>query len=237
LPHKAAERLLTQAAAHRLEPRQVDKLAVLLGALATAQSAPTTVTDPAAAADVHVADSLSGLEAAPLRAAKDIADIGSGAGFPGLVLAVALPDARFDLIEATTRKCEVIAGLAAAAEVSNATAIPVRAEEWAASDGADSYEVVTARALSSLAVLAEYAAPLLVVGGSLLAWKGARDPNEERQGAQAAAILGLQPRPPISVRPFKGSRERHLYVYTKAEPTPDRFPRRPGMATKRPLAG
>lgn len=61
--------------------------------------------------------------------------------------------------------------------------------------------------------------------------------DEEVAGATAAEILGLEPEPPVPVRPFKGSRERNLYVYTKIGPTPDRFPRRAGMATKRPLAG
>ena len=70
-----------------------------------------------------------------------------------------------------------------------------------------------------------------------MAWKGARDPEEEQAGDQAAQVLGLTPQPLIPVRPFKGSRERNLYVYTKTAPTPDRFPRRPGMATKRPLGG
>jgi 16S rRNA (guanine527-N7)-methyltransferase len=172
-----------------------------------------------------------------LPSAAKIADIGAGAGFPGLVLAAVLPNAHVDLIESTARKCDVISRLAAAAEIGNATAIPVRAEEWAASDGAERYEIVTARALSSLAVLAEYAAPLLELEGSLIAWKGIRDPQEEQAGEQAAQILGLTPQRPVPVRPFKGSRERNLYIYTKSEPTPERFPRRPGMATKRPLAG
>lgn len=193
------------------------------------------MTEPVEAIDVHIADGLSGLEASPLRGAPAIADIGAGAGFPGLVLAAALPAARVDLIESTARKCEVISRLATAAGIHNATAVPVRAEEWAASDGAEKYEVVTARALSSLAVLAEYAAPLLELGGSLVAWKGARDPVEEQAGDQAAQVLGLTSRPPVPVRPYKGSRERNLYIYTKTEPTPERFPRRPGMATKRPL--
>lgn len=83
--------------------------------------------------------------------------------------------------------------------------------------------------------MAEYAAPLLDLGGSLVAWKGQRDLDEERAGTAAAHILGLEPQPPTPVRPFKGSRERNLYVYTKVAPTPARFPRRPGMATKRPL--
>jgi len=152
------------------------------------------------------------------------------------VLAAALPEAEVDLIESTARKCEVIARLATAAGIDNATAVPARAEEWAMSEGASRYEAVTARALSSLAVLAEYAAPLMEIDGTLIAWKGARDPEEEQAGAAAAGLLGLTAHLPIPVRPFKGSRERNLYIYTKTAPTPARFPRRPGMATKRPLS-
>jgi 16S rRNA (guanine527-N7)-methyltransferase len=236
LPYKAAARLLTQAAKHDLQTPVVAQLASLLTALAAEPAPPTSVTDPVEATDVHIADGLSGLEAPQLRAATKIADLGAGAGFPGLVLAAGLPNAKVDLIESTARKCEVIARLATAAEIDNATAIPVRAEEWASSDGANRYEAVTARALSSLAVLVEYAAPLLELDGTLIAWKGARDVEEEQAGGEAARLLGLAPLPPIPVRPYKGSRERNLYVYVKTAPTPDRFPRRPGMATKRPLA-
>jgi 16S rRNA (guanine527-N7)-methyltransferase len=235
LPHKAAQRLLTQANKHDLSPELVTKLALLLAALAAEPAPPTSVTDPSEAIDVHIADGLSGLEAPPLLAAPRIADLGAGAGFPGLVLAAVLPNAHIDLIESTARKCEVIARLATAAGITNATAIPARAEEWASTEGASRYDAVTARALSSLAVLAEYAAPLLDIDGALVAWKGARDPEEEHAGTAAAEILGLTQHQPIPVRPFKGSRERNLYIYTKTAPTPDRFPRRPGMATKRPL--
>lgn len=231
---RTAQRLLTHTDRYDLEDVAIDQLAALLAALAAEPSPPTTVRDPADAVDVHIADSLSGLEIPVLRQAGRIADIGSGAGFPGLVLAAALPAAHVDLIEATARKCEVIARLARAADLANATAVPARAEEWAEGE-AGRYDIVTARALASLPVLAEYAAPLLRVGGSLVAWKGARDAAEEEAGGRAAAALALNPVAPVAVRPFKGSRERDLYVYTKAGPTPERFPRRAGMAAKRPL--
>ena len=191
---------------------------------------------PADAFDRHVADSLSGLEAAPVRAASRIADIGAGAGFPGLVLAIALPAAGIDLIESTARKCEVIERLAAAADARNARAIPARAEDWAAGEGACSYDVVTARALAPLAVLAEYAAPLLGPGGHLVAWKGARDADAESAGEAAAAVVGMEARDVVAVTPFEGAEHRHLHLYAKVADTPDRFPRRPGMARKRPLA-
>jgi 16S rRNA (guanine527-N7)-methyltransferase len=152
------------------------------------------------------------------------------------VLAAALPGAEIDLIEATARKCEVIARLAAASDLANTRAVPRRAEEWAAEEGAGAYDVVTARAVAPLAVLVEYAAPLLRPGGTFVAWKGARDAEEEAAGQEAAEILGLVPAEPVTVRPFSGSHPRALHVYSKEGPTPSRFPRRPGMASKRPLA-
>ena len=204
-------------------------------ALAAETDPPTTVREPAEAIDVHVADSLSGLEAAALPPARRVADIGSGAGFPGLVLAVALPGARVDLVESGRRKADVIARLAAAAGVENARAVPSRAEELAAAEGREAYDAVTARAVASLAVLAEYAAPLLCDGGSLVAWKGARDEVEELAGRAAAAALGLEAEEPLRVEPFPAARDRHLHVFRKVAPTPPRFPRRAGMARKRPL--
>ena len=206
-------------------------------ALAAEADPPTTVREPADVVDVHVADSLSGLEAEALQTARRVTDIGSGAGFPGLVLAVALPGAQIDLVESGQRKAHVIARLATAAGLDNARAVPARAEEWAAAEGAEAYDVVTARAVASLAVLAEYAAPLLCDGGSLVAWKGARDEEEECAGRAAATALGLEADEPLRVEPFPAARERHLHVFRKVAPTPGRFPRRAGMAHKRPLGG
>lgn len=171
-----------------------------------------------------------------LREARRLADLGAGAGFPGLPLAAALPAARVDLLEASRRKCRTIERLAAAARLENAQAIPVRAEEWGREQGTAAYAVVTARALAPLAVLVEYAAPLLELGGALVAWKGAREPAEERAGESAAGIVGMELDQVRRVEPFEGARNRHLHVLRKREPTPERFPRRPGMAVKRPLA-
>ena len=211
----------------------------VLEALAAEPDPHTSVSEPAEALRVHVADSLSGLEVDELRDASRIADVGAGAGFPGLALAIALSPSRVDLIEATRRKGALIDRLIAAGHVANARAVVARAEEWAAVaeplGGREAYEAVTARAVGPLAVLAEYAAPLLRPGGVLVAWKGARDAGEERAAAVAAERLGLEPGEPLPVAPFPGAEHRHLHVLRKSGPTPDGFPRRPGMAAKRPL--
>jgi 16S rRNA (guanine527-N7)-methyltransferase len=195
-----------------------DQVELLLGALAAEPDPHTTVSDPEAAVEVHVADSLSGLEVEELRAAGRVADLGAGAGFPGLVLAVALPAARFDLIESARRKAAVIDRLRQAAKIENARAVVARAEEWARTPpalggGREAYEAVTARAVAPLAVLVEYAAPMLRLTGVLVAWKGARDPAEEGLGRRAADEVGLAPVDVLRVEPFEGARNRHLHVY------------------------
>lgn len=208
------------------------RLLALLTALDDEHS-PTTVRVPAEAVGVHLADSLVGLELEEIRSAGHIADLGAGAGFPGLPLALALPRARVALVESISRKCAFIEAAARASGIDNVDVVPARAEEW--SDGIGRIDVVTARALAPLGVLAEYAAPLLREGGALVAWKGRRDPEEEAVAAVAAAELGLELAEVRSVAPYAGADHRHLHVLRKVAPTPARFPRRAGMARKRPL--
>jgi 16S rRNA (guanine527-N7)-methyltransferase len=188
---------------------------------------------PSKVVDDHLADSLVALELEPIRRASTIADLGAGAGFPGLALAIALPNARVSLVESNARKCEFIAGVAAACAIENTEVVNARAEAWRG--GVGSADVVTARALAPPAVVAEYAAPLLRLGGTLVMWRGKRDRDAEQAADRAAAELGLEPEKPHEVWPYAGAMHRYLHVMSKVRETPDRFPRRPGMALKRPL--
>ena len=210
----------------------------MLEALAREPDPHTTVSDPDQAVDVHVADSLSALELPEVKEARSIADVGAGAGFPGLVLAVALPRARVDMIESASRKCAVIDRLTHAAGLDNeiVRALPMRAEERASWGGREAYDLVTARAVASLPVLVEYASPLLAVSGSFVAWKGSPDEEELAAGSKAAVEVGMKLDRVVEVQPWPEARERKLIVYRKIAPCPERFPRRPGMAAKRPLA-
>jgi 16S rRNA (guanine527-N7)-methyltransferase len=207
------------------------KLAALLDGLAD-PAAPTTVRVPERAIDVHLADSLVALELSTVRKAATIADLGAGAGFPGLALAAARPDATVTLIESNRRKASFIAQLATRAAIANAEVVARRAEE-----SSGEHDVVTARALAELPVVLEYAAPLLGRGGTAVIWRGRCDRDEERRAARAAGELGLELEEVRTVRPFPGAEHRHLHAYAKVAATPDRFPRRPGMARKRPLGG
>lgn len=225
-------RLHALAAERGVAAEAADRLRALLELVRDDPTAPTTITDPAAAVEAHIADSLDGLLVPALRDATSIADLGAGAGFPGLPLALALPAARVHLVESLSRKCAFLERAVEVAEARNAQVVCSRAEAWTRRD----LDAVTARAVAPLAVLVEYAAPLLRLGGTFVAWKGRRDADEERAGAQAAAIVGLEPVEVVTVAPRPGADHRTLHLYRKAAPTPERFPRRPGMARKRPLA-
>jgi 16S rRNA (guanine527-N7)-methyltransferase len=209
------------------------RLQVVLGLLAEERASVSSVVDQRAW-QVHVVDSLTGLEVPALRDATRIADIGAGAGFPGLVLAVALPQARIDLIESVGRKCEFMRRAAAEARIDNVTVRNLRSEDWAAAEGREAYDAVTARAVGRLSTLAELAAPLLEPNGVLVAWKGKRDAGEEEQLANASGALAMASERVLDVGNRAGSEHRHLHVIRKTGLTPANLPRRPGMAKKRP---
>ncbi len=148
---------------------------------------------------------------------------------------MALPDAQVDLIESVGRKCEFIQRAIDTAKIPNARVLNLRSEDLATDQAArDSYQAVTARAVGRLSTLAELASPLLEDGGVLVAWKGKRDNDEEAQLANAAPSLAMKPESILPVGPYAGSQHRHLHVLRKVGPTPEKLPRKPGMAKKRP---
>jgi 16S rRNA (guanine527-N7)-methyltransferase len=212
---------------------QISQLASLLASLEGDEHAPTAVRESDLAAYVHLADSLAALEVEDVRSARDVADLGAGAGFPGLALAVALPEAIVALVESQRRKCEFVSRTVAAAGISNARIVCARAEDWP--EGVGSSDVVTARALAGQPVVLEYAAPLLRLGGVLVDWRGRRDAEEELAADRAAGELGMRREDVRRVVPFPNARDRHLHIFRKVAETPDRFPRRAGVARKRPL--
>ena len=182
---------------------------------------------------VHVEDSLSGLEL--VGTPQRVADVGAGAGFPGLVLAAALPDTQVDLIESIGRKAAFIERAIAAGGIANARAVAARSEDWAAGEGREAYDVVTARAVGRMATLAELASPLLREGGRLVAWKGKRDPDEEAELERATDAVAMAPGEIHGAAGAAGFEHRHLHVVVKSGPTPPGLPRRAGIAKKRPF--
>ncbi|MFT5497951.1 MAG: 16S rRNA (guanine527-N7)-methyltransferase [Kiritimatiellia bacterium] len=167
-----------------------------------------------------------------IEPAQSLMDIGTGAGIPGMVLAICRPDCSFTLVDAVDKKCRFLAEVAEKLTISNVTVLHARAEDV----GRDltlreSSDLVLARAVSELAVLLEFCLPLVKVGGRFLAMKGERyrDELEAAAGAMQALEIGAP-----EVHPAVSGPGAQL-IFTKELPTPDRFPRRAGMPKKRPL--
>jgi len=216
-----------------LDPAARAALERVLELLAAERASVSSVVDERAW-QVHVADSLTGLEVAELREATRIADVGAGAGFPGLALAVALPSAEIDLVESVGRKCDFMNEAIAAARIGNARVLNSRSEDLAAGEGREAYDLVTARAVGRLSTLAELASPLLKPNGVLVAWKGKRDEEEEAQLERASESLAMHQEQVLDVGASAGSKHRHLHLIRKVGPTPPNLPRNPGIAKKRP---
>ena len=173
---------------------------------------------------MHVDDALA---AASLLERGPVVDVGSGGGSPGIPLALARPDLEFHLLEARAKKCAFLER--AARELPNVSVVCARAEEHARGTGRDAYGAAVARALAPAPVAVEWCLPLVAVGGLAVLHTGEPDP---RAGAVAGKLGGGEPR----VLPVPGTERRHLLVFRKLAPTPPGFPRRPGIAKKRPLA-
>jgi 16S rRNA (guanine527-N7)-methyltransferase len=217
-----------------LSAGQLARLEKILSALESDEHAPTSVREPERAIDVHLADSLVALELEVVRGAEAIVEIGAGAGFPGLPLAVALPQSDVTLVDSQARKCAFIERIKADAGIDNASVVCARVEEWP--EGIGGHDLVLARAVAAQPVVLEYAAPLLRLGGVLVDWRGRRDSGEEQAALVAAERLGLERESIRRVEPFEGVRDHNLHVYLKDRETPDEFPRRAGTARKKPLA-
>jgi 16S rRNA (guanine527-N7)-methyltransferase len=167
------------------------------------------------------------LAALPYVTEGPAVDVGSGSGSPGLPLAAHLADVRFDLLESSQRKCAFLEVQAAA--FPNVNVVCDRAELYGRAAGRDVYAVALARSLAPQPVAAEWCLPLVRPGGTAVLLAGAPEPGLARVARELAAA------PPEIVRD-PGRPGRTLLIFRKLEPTPDRFPRRPGVARKRPLA-
>jgi 16S rRNA (guanine527-N7)-methyltransferase len=210
-----------------------EKLVALVGRLIDDPRAPSSIHTLDEVVDRHLADSLVALELESVRSAGQVLDLGSGAGLPGLPLAAALPHKAFVLLESVGRKCAFIERTAEACGIANVQVVNSRAESF--QEGLARFDLITARAVAVLDVTIEYAAPLLRIGGVLVAWAGKRVPEVESAATRAAAAVGLGGLEVVHVKPFPASQHQHLYLLSKVRETPAAFPRRPGIAAKRPL--
>lgn len=224
-----------------LTQQAIDGLAVLGDLLRDSSANVTGITEPLDIEHRHFLDSLSLLALPYVVHARTAVDVGSGAGLPALVLALALPGLEVVALEATAKKCRFVAAAVARLGLVNARVVCSRAEEVSARvppEGLrESFDVAVVRAVGPLAVIAELAVPLVRPGGAFVAMKGPLSDQERLQGESALAILGGGQLDAVRVEPFPGATERWLYMSAKQTRTPPRYPRRVGVAAKKPLGG
>ncbi|MBL6633090.1 MAG: class I SAM-dependent methyltransferase [Thermoleophilia bacterium] len=216
----------------QVPPAVAEQLADVVLAMLDEPQNLSSVRDVDDAVWVHVVDSLSGLLVPQVDHAPGLVDLGSGGGFPGLALAAMLPDVPVTLVESEGRKADWLRR--ASAPFPNVRVVADRSETLALAER-EEHPLVTARAVGALPVVMELAAPLLRDDGWLVAWRGRRDADEARAAEAAAGELGLQGTPDIDVTPIPGV-SRHFSVWRKVADTPSKYPRRPGIAAKRPIA-
>lgn len=216
----------------QVPPVVADQLADVVRAMLDEPQNLSSVRDMDAAVWVHVVDSLSGLLVPQVAQARGVVDLGTGGGFPGLALAAMRPDVPVTLVESEGRKADWLRR--ASGPFPNVRVVADRSETLALAER-EHHPLVTARAVGPLPVVMELAAPLLRDDGWLVAWRGRRDTDEARAAEVAASELGLQGTPDIDVTPIP-SVSRHFSLWCKVAATPARYPRRPGMAAKRPIA-
>jgi 16S rRNA (guanine527-N7)-methyltransferase len=186
---------------------------------------------------VHlIADALSGLQVSGVAAAGRAADIGSGYGFPGLVLAAALTDTEFTLLELDPVRSDFLRNTSEKMGLTNVSVVNWPVEDWR--DGIGQFDFVTARNVALLPTVVEWSAPLLKVGGSALLWARARDEVEEKNGKAAADATGMRPGEVLRLSTKllgADTDRRHIHVYIKQSETPPGFPRRRKAALKDPI--
>lgn len=197
----------------------------------------TRITAPRDIAVRHLLDAVDKLALLDTTGATSAVDLGSGGGIPGIPLAIARPELRWTLVDSVAKKADVLRGFVEALGLGNVSVVADRAEVLGRSAGhRERHDFVAARACAALPVLAELAMPLLAVDGVLLAWKGPlTDADEEVRRGRAA--LGQVGGKLLAIHPATASvLGGHTFVIAqKVAPTPERYPRRPGEPSRRPL--
>ena len=184
----------------------------------------------------HFLDSLTCIQAMKDAPGKRIVDIGSGAGFPGLVLKIVYPSVQLTLVDSVGKKIDFCRHIVRKLGLEQVETLQERAENIGQSLAyREQYDWAVARAVADLAVLAEYLLPLVRIGGRMLAMKGENGPAESHAAEHALQMLGGHLRQLLPVTLPGVAEERYLVIVDKVAATPTRYPRRVGIPSKRPL--
>jgi 16S rRNA (guanine527-N7)-methyltransferase len=184
----------------------------------------------------HFLDALSCVLAFGDTPASSLIDLGTGAGFPGLPLKILYPEIRLTLVESVAKKTQFLSHIVQELDLNQVQVVNARAEiVGQQAPYREQYDWAVARAVANLPVLSEYMLPLVKIGGTMLAQKGKSAAAELLEARYAIEILGGQHINTIPVNLPGLPEERYLVVIQKVNPTPEKYPRREGMPSKRPL--
>ncbi len=195
----------------------------------------TAIREPEEMDRKHFQDSLTVLPHIPTNTVRLI-DVGTGAGFPGLVLKIMRPEIALTLVESVGKKCNFLSHVANELGLEDVTVLNERAEAVGQlPEHREQYDVAIARACAHLPVLSEYLLPLVKVNGKMLAMKGDSAPREVTEAAHAISVLGGAHHSTIEVTLPHVSEPRFIVQINKISATPNKYPRRVGKPSKRPL--
>ena len=195
----------------------------------------TAITDDEGIAVKHFLDCLLVCKYADFKSGDKIIDVGTGAGFPGLVIAAANPDVQVTLLDSTGKKLKAVADMAQAMGVNNAQVVHMRAEEAGQKpDFRERYDYATARAVAELRVLLEYTLPFVKKGGACLSLKGAAAFEEIDGATNSLKVLGgiIQGVDEFSL---PGGDKRAIIKVKKISQIPPKYPRVSAQIAKKPL--
>ena len=196
----------------------------------------TNITDPAEFRIKHNADSLMCVDFPEFQSAKNIIDVGTGGGFPGIPLAVYAPDKHFTLLDSLNKRLRIIDELAGGLDISNITLVHGRAEDVARNrEHREKYDLCVSRAGSNLATLSEYCLPFIKVGGYLLAYKGPGADQEVKDAEKALKTLGGSLVDIRETTMEEYGLDHRILVIEKVRNTPKAYPRKAGTPLKEPL--
>jgi len=194
----------------------------------------TAITDAEEMAVKHYLDSLTCCLAVDFAGAQRVCDVGSGAGFPGIPLAIIFPQTRFVLLEATQKKAAFLTDAINELGLKNCEVLADRAETAGRGPLREAFDIVIGRGVSKLSVLTEYCLPLTKLGGQFLALRGKNGVEEAIACRAAIALFGGGETSLVRLN-LTGAGERSIIIVSKRTSTADKYPRRPGMPEKKPL--
>lgn len=196
----------------------------------------TTITDEDEVAEKHFLDSLLITQVQILSEVKSVLDLGTGAGFPGIPIKIFYPEIEMTLVDSLNKRIDFLKDVSDKLGLSSINIVHARAEELGQdSNYREQFDLCVSRAVADISVLSEYCIPLVKKGGKFISYKAAGSEDEIAEGNDAIELLGGNVSD-VSEKNIPGSDiKRKFVIIDKVNPTPDKYPRRPGVPAKKPL--